>query len=146
MQKTTKSSTKVETLVSEKPQVRLKKPSISDLVKPSKTSLTSGLSNQKDKIADAKQDQPFQKPQLLIPKGGSFDIGIIQESDKIQIPLATVKPVFVRATLLEETKKRDVLKLSKEINDKLNDISGKGDEKNAIIFVDTDDYPESKKC
>jgi hypothetical protein len=79
----------------------------------------------------------------LIPKGGSFDIGIIQESDKALIPVATLKTVFVRATLLEKVKGKDILKLSKEINDKLNDISGKGDEKNAIIFVDTDDYPEA---
>jgi hypothetical protein len=91
----------------------------------------------------AKDIGGIQKPQMLIPKGGSFDIGIIQEDDKAKIPVATVKPVFVRTTLYEDTQKRDVLKLSKEINEKLNDISGKGEEKNAIIFVDTDDYPES---
>jgi WD40 repeat protein len=91
----------------------------------------------------AKDIGGIQKPQLLIPKGGSFDIGIIQESDKPLIPLATVKPVFVRTTLQEETKKRDVLKISKDINEKLNEISGKGDDKNAIIFVDTDDYPDA---
>lgn len=91
----------------------------------------------------AKDIGGIQKPQLLIPKGGSFDIGIIQEADKTLIPLATVKPVFVRTTLLEDSKKRDILKLSKEINDKLNDISGKEDEKNPIIFVDIDDYPQA---
>lgn len=91
----------------------------------------------------AKDIGGIQKPQLLIPKGGSFDIGIIQEADKTLIPLATVKPVFVRTTLLEDSKKRDILKLSKEINDKLNDVSGKEDEKNPIIFVDTDDYPQA---
>jgi hypothetical protein len=91
----------------------------------------------------AKDNGGIQKPQMLIPKGGSFDIGIIQESDKALIPVATLKTVFVRATLLEKARGKDILKLSKEINDKLNDISGKGDEKNAIIFVDTDDYPEA---
>jgi hypothetical protein len=91
----------------------------------------------------AKDIGGIQKPQMLIPKGGSFDIGIIQESDKALIPLSAIKPVFVRTTLLEDTQKRDVLKLSKEINEKLNDISGKGDDKNTIIFVDTEDYPES---
>jgi WD40 repeat protein len=105
------------------------------------TTLLSYSSEEVPKMA--KDIGGIQKPQLLMPKGGSFDIGIIQESDKAMIPLATVKPVFVRTTLLEETKKRDVLKLSKDINNKLNDISGRGDEKNAIIFVDTDDYPEA---
>ena len=85
----------------------------------------------------------IQKPQLLIPKGGSFDIGIIKESDKPQIPLAQVKPVFVRTTLFEETKKRDILKLSQAINEKLNEVSSKGDAKSNIVFIDADDYPDA---
>ena len=85
----------------------------------------------------------IQKPQLLIPKGGSFDIGIIRETDKPQIPLAQVKPVFVRTTLFEETKKRDVLKLSQAINEKLNEVSSKGDAKSNIVFIDADDYPDA---
>jgi WD40 repeat protein len=85
----------------------------------------------------------IQKPQMLIPKGGSFDIGIIHEADKALIPLATVKPVFVRTTLWEETQKRDVLKIAKEVDDKLNEVAGKGDENNSIIFIDAAEYPES---
>ncbi len=91
----------------------------------------------------AKDIGGIQKPQMLIPKGGSFDIGIIQESDKPLIPLATIKPVFVRTTIIEETKKRDILKIAKEIDDKLNEVSGKGDENNTIIFIDAAEYPES---
>ena len=91
----------------------------------------------------AKDIGGIQKPQLLIPKGGSFDIGIIQENEKQLIPVASVKPVFVRTTVFEETKKRDVLKISKDINDKLNAISGKIEGNNPIIFIDVDEYPES---
>ncbi len=91
----------------------------------------------------AKDIGGIQKPQMLIPKGGSFDIGIIQESDKALIPLSAIKPVFVRTTIIEETKKRDVLKIAKEVDDKLNEVSGKGDESNTIIFIDTAEYPES---
>jgi hypothetical protein len=85
----------------------------------------------------------IQQPQLLVPKGGSFDIGYIRETDKALIPLAQIKPVFVRATLMEETKKRDVLKLSQAINEKLNEVSARGDATNSIVFMDADDYPNS---
>lgn len=85
----------------------------------------------------------IQQPQLLLPRGGSFDIGIIKEEDKFQIPLAAVKPVFLRATLLEETKKRDVLKISIALNEKLQEAASGSDGKNAIIFIDADDYPNA---
>jgi WD40 repeat protein len=91
----------------------------------------------------AKDIGGIQKPQMLIPKGGSFDIGIIQENEKQLIPLATVKPVFVRTVVFEDTKKRDILKLSKEINNKLNMISEKTDGSNNIVFIDNDEYPDA---
>ncbi len=92
----------------------------------------------------AKDIGGIQKPQYLIPKGGSFDIGIIQENDRSLITVASVKPVFVRTTLLEETKKRDILKISKVINDKLNEISeNNGGGNNSIIYIDTDEYPDA---
>ncbi|RYZ61993.1 MAG: hypothetical protein EOO14_03595 [Chitinophagaceae bacterium] len=84
----------------------------------------------------------IQKPQLLLPKSGSFDLGIIKEEDRQRIPLASIKPVFVRATLFEESKKRDVLRLSSAVNDKLNELSGVG-AGSKIVFVDTDDYPDA---
>jgi hypothetical protein len=91
----------------------------------------------------AKDIGGIQKPQMLIPKGGSFDIGIIQENEKRLIPVASVKPVFVRTVVFEDTKKRDVLKLSKEINIKLIDISEKTDGSNTIVFIDNDEYPDA---
>ncbi len=91
----------------------------------------------------AKDIGSIQKPQMLIPKGGSFDIGIIQENEKQLIPIASIKPVFVRTTVFEETKKRDVLKLSKDINDKLNEASSKTEGNNTFIYIDTDEYPDA---
>ena len=85
----------------------------------------------------------IQQPQLLLPKSGSFDIGIIKEEDKFLIPLASIKPVYLRSTLLEETKKRDVLKISAALNEKLNEMAAVGEGKNAIIYIDADDYPNA---
>lgn len=85
----------------------------------------------------------IQTPQLLMPKGGSFDIGIINESDKPKIPLAGVKKVFTRTTVLDKDKLRDVLKLSQSINEKLNNLATPLDGKGTIVFIDTDEFPES---
>jgi len=84
----------------------------------------------------------IQTPQLLMPKGGSFDIGIINESDKAKIPLAGVKLVFTRTTVLDKDKNRDVLKLSTSINEKLNDLATPLDGKGTIVFIDSDEFPE----
>ena len=84
----------------------------------------------------------IQKPQLLMPKGGSFDIGIINESDKDKIPLSGVKLVFTRTTVLDKDKNRDVLKLSPSINEKLNDLATPLDGKGTIVFIDSDEFPE----
>jgi hypothetical protein len=83
----------------------------------------------------------IQKPQMLINPTGSFDIGIIKDDDKMNIPLAQVKPVFVRSTFMEETRKRDMLKLSQEMNNQLRISSFNPNGSNDFIFLDTDDYP-----
>lgn len=85
----------------------------------------------------------IQTPQLLIPKGGSFDIGIINEADKPKIPLAGVKKVFTRTTVLDKDKMRDVLKLSQAINEKLNMLATPVEGRGTIVFIDTDEFPES---
>lgn len=84
----------------------------------------------------------IQTPQLLMPKGGSFDIGIINESDKSKIPLAGVKKIFTRTTVLDKDKMRDVLKLSQSINEKLNDLATPVDGKGTIVFIDSNEFPE----
>ena len=84
----------------------------------------------------------IQTPQLLMPKGGSFDIGIINESDKSKIPLAGVKKIFTRTTVLDKDKMRDVLKLSQSINEKLHTLATPIDGKGTIVFIDSDEFPE----
>jgi hypothetical protein len=36
-----------------------------------------------------------------------------------------------------------VLKLSQAINDKLNEVSARGEANSSIVFIDTDDYPNA---
>jgi hypothetical protein len=88
----------------------------------------------------------IQQPQLLIPKGGSFDIGIIREEDKAQIPLASIKQIFVRTNLQEENTYSDILKLANKIDEKLNEVSAaKVNDEKSINFIDTDEYPNACK-
>ncbi len=89
----------------------------------------------------AREGGNTQEPQMLVPQKGSFDIGIINESDRKKIHLATPKPVFVKAYLVESTMFDDTLNLSTLINDKLRTISENKTRKEEIIFIDADKYP-----
>ena len=84
----------------------------------------------------------IQTPQLLSPKGGSFEIGIINEADKNKIPLASVKKVFTRTMVQDKDKMRDVLKLSKSIDEKLNELATPIDGKGTIVFIDAPEFPD----
>jgi hypothetical protein len=86
----------------------------------------------------------IQEPQLLIPKGGSFDIGIMNENDKAKIPLAKPRPMFVRSSFLDADQLEDMLGLSTAVDDALNSLSAKGNE-SPIIFLDTRNYPDGCK-
>lgn len=85
----------------------------------------------------------IQQPQLLFPTSGSFDLGILNESDKERIPLSSSKPVYVRSMLLDDLEKRDVEDLSVLINDKLNELSSQITSKAPIVYIDADKFPES---
>jgi WD40 repeat protein len=85
----------------------------------------------------------IQVPQLLIPKGGSFDIGILEEEeDKAAIILAEPKQVYIRSMLLDKTKFRDVLEISKRLNEELSTLASKGSQSD-IIFFDAEEYASS---
>lgn len=86
----------------------------------------------------------IQQPQLLAPKGGSFDIGILDEADKKLIPLASPKRVFVRSTLVDSEEFEDVLGLSDLLDEELISISSKGAESN-IVYFDAKKYPNACK-
>lgn len=86
----------------------------------------------------------LQQPQLLIPKGGSFDIGLLDENARKQIVLASPKPVFVRSTFLDADQLEDIISLAKSVDEALGGLSFKGND-SPIIFVDTRDYPDGCK-
>jgi WD40 repeat protein len=83
----------------------------------------------------------IQQPQLLIPKGGSFDIGIMNSGDKNKVVLSNPKPLFVRCNFIDTDQLEDVLGMSKSVDEALNSLAVKGQE-SSIIFVDTREYPD----
>jgi len=86
----------------------------------------------------------IQTPQLLIPKSGSFDIGILEDSDKIAIPLAKPKVVFVRSNLVESNEYDDILNLTELLDEQLSHIASRGVD-SKIVFFDTRMFPQSCK-
>ena len=87
----------------------------------------------------------IQSPQVFSPQGSqSFDIGLLSDVEKKEIPIAKIRPVFVRSNFQDENELEDVLGLGKLINESLNEVSSKGID-SQIIFVDVADYPEGCK-
>ena len=86
----------------------------------------------------------IQKPQLLIPKGGSFDIGILDIEQRQNIPLSSPKKVYVRSSFQDEEEFEDVLGLAKALDNELNRISSRG-EKSSLVFFDAREYPQAYK-
>lgn len=87
----------------------------------------------------------IQSPQVFSPKGSqSFDIGLLSDVEKKAIPIAKIRPVFVRSNFQDENEMEDVLGFGKLINESLNEVSSKGID-SPIIFVDVLDYPDGCK-
>lgn len=86
----------------------------------------------------------LQQPQLLIPKGGSFDIGMLNDNDKSKIPLASPKPVFVRTTFIDAEQLEDILNIAKAVDEALIDLSTRNGV-GPVIFVDSREYPDGCK-
>jgi WD40 repeat protein len=84
----------------------------------------------------------IQTPQLLVPKGGSFDIGKVDEEAKKQIPLSSIKPVFVRTSFMDTEAFADDLNLSKSIDEELNEIAMRGSD-GQLVFLDTREFPDA---
>lgn len=62
--------------------------------------------------------------------------------DKSLIPVATVRPVFLRSSFQDELQLRDGLKFSAVINDELREAASLKQEA-ALVFLDTSDFPEA---
>lgn len=83
----------------------------------------------------------IQRPVRAIPIGGvSFDIGQLLSEDKPQIPLQTVLPLVLRASFQDEDRLRDHLNLSKQVNERLREVSARGREA-PLVFVDAEEFP-----
>lgn len=87
----------------------------------------------------------IQSPQVFSPQGSqSFDIGLLTDAEKKEIPIAKIRPVYIRSNFQDETELEDVLGLGKIIDEVLNEVSSKGSE-SKLIFVDVKEYPEGCK-
>ena len=87
-----------------------------------------------------------QKPQIIAPLGGaSFDLGQLLPEDKQQIPLAAVRPVILRPTLLNAEALTDDLQLMLAVRKQLREEtyagSRGGDSAASAIFVDDEEMP-----
>ena len=87
----------------------------------------------------------IQIPQVISPYGAqSFDIGLLDPSDKALIPLAKEKPVIVRSNFQDADQLEDILQLSEKTDALMNDISMKGKDAK-VLFMDIRDFPEAIK-
>ena len=97
----------------------------------------------KDRVIEmAKNAGGVQDPQLLIPKSGSFDIGILDETDRMQIPINHPKRVFNNSVMLDQETVKDELNLGRLLDDRLEEISSKG-ENSPFIFISGNDDPDA---
>ncbi|MES2799800.1 MAG: caspase family protein [Bacteroidota bacterium] len=83
----------------------------------------------------------IQVPQLLVPKGGSFDIGFVTDETKKEIPLSNVKPVVIRSLFVDSKKFNDHLGLSISIDNALNLLSNEIDA--PFVFFDASEFPDA---
>tara|TARA_R110002050_G_scaffold123183_2_gene241829 strand:- start:269 stop:3700 length:3432 start_codon:yes stop_codon:yes gene_type:complete len=100
----------------------------------------------------AKDQVPFlaegiggiQEPQVLFPKSGSFDIGILNSQDQSKIEIKEPKDVYVRSTLINAEELEDNLELSSLLDNHLNNSNNKTRGKD-IIWVDAKKYANGCK-
>lgn len=89
----------------------------------------------------------IQKPQVCSPfGGGSFDIGLVTESEAKSIPLADAKPLFVRANFQDEKKMYDQLNLGKMVNESLRGVTYRtavNPFEAWLVYLDVPEFPNS---
>ena len=86
----------------------------------------------------------IQTPQLLKPKSGSFDIGILTEASKSAIPLANPKTVFVRSNFVNSETFEDDLQLSQLLDERLILRSARGSHSD-LVYFDVRNFPNACK-
>ncbi|MFZ4632914.1 MAG: caspase family protein [Saprospiraceae bacterium] len=93
----------------------------------------------RDRVPElAKGIRGIQTPILAFPNNGaSFDIGIVD--GQVKIPLAQVKPVFIRNVFQDEVELDDVIGLTDALEKHFRELTAKGAQAD-IIFVDVKEY------
>jgi hypothetical protein len=66
----------------------------------------------------------------------------VDEESKKQIPLSSIKPVFVRTTFVDAESFSDDLNLSKLIDEELNLFASRGRDAQ-IVFLDSREFPDA---
>ncbi|MCO6479377.1 MAG: caspase family protein [Phaeodactylibacter sp.] len=96
----------------------------------------------RDKVPElARTIGGIQTPMMAFPGGGqSFPIGIV--NDQVKIPVAQVKPVFVRNTFMDEVLLNDHLGLTRNMEQQFQEISAKGAGAE-LIYVDIPQFPNA---
>lgn len=85
----------------------------------------------------------IQKPEMASPKGGaSFDIG--QVDNKVNIPLARERPVFIRSTFLNLNTLTDNIGLSESLSGSFEEVSARGPNPE-FIYIDVSQYRQGVK-
>lgn len=84
-----------------------------------------------------------QEPRIFGSDAQIF-VGIVTEEDKARIPLATPKPVLVRALFLDKNEMNDALDLTAYFNKELSDLIFSQKDKNLpFTFMDLQNYPDA---
>jgi hypothetical protein len=87
----------------------------------------------------------IQTPQIYSPQGAqSFDLGLLTENEKKEIPIAKIRPVYIRSSFQDEKELEDVLGLGKAIDEAMSETSLKEVDAK-LIFIDVKDYPDGCK-
>lgn len=95
-----------------------------------------------DKVPElAKSVGGIQRPIVAAPRGTSFDIGRVDEKIKPLIPLATLKPMILKATFQDDNETMDVLGLGKAVNARLREQSAWLRGAIEFVYVGEDEFP-----
>jgi len=86
----------------------------------------------------------IQRPQIMAPRGASFDIGQLLEADRQKLPKADPKPLLLRPSILNRDEDEDTLRLTALIRQSLASASqpvGRGQPGRGVpfVYVDADD-------
>jgi len=84
-----------------------------------------------------------QTPVVFSPLGSeSFDIGIMTDQTKQDVPLAKSKPVFIKSQFFESESLSDIIDLDKKMTTKMEEFNSQG-RYAPIIFIESSEFPGS---